>query len=376
MAQLPTVGDVASAAGVSRQTVSNVLNTPSIVRPATRSRVEAAIERLGYRPHASARRLRTRKSSTIGIRLEPVRNGISGAVLDVFLHALTEGADARGLRVLLYTATDAEHEIEQMRRLRDGADVDALVLTSTERDDPRVEWLTRHQMPFASFGRPWGADDMDAATHAWVDVDGRAGTREATEHLIGLGARRVGHIGWPDGSGAGDDRRRGWLDALRDAALDPAELLARTEDGVASGMAAALALLGEASHADALVCASDTLALGASMAATSLGRPDLPITGFDDTSVAAAVGFSSVRQPIEESAAGVLDLLLGPEASDGTASAASAPASHEPANAPSASAGRHLLLAPRLVARGADRLARTPAPGPRTAVHRDRKDPS
>ena len=78
MPQLPTIEDVARVANVSRQTVSNVLNSPDIVKAETRSRVEDAISTLGYRVHASARRLRTRQSSTIGIRLDPVINGISG----------------------------------------------------------------------------------------------------------------------------------------------------------------------------------------------------------------------------------------------------------------------------------------------------------
>ena len=86
MAKLPTVDDVAELAGVSRQTVSNVLNSPEIVKEATRDRVLAAVTELGYRPHASARRLRTRQSSTIGVRLDPIINGISGTLLDRFLH--------------------------------------------------------------------------------------------------------------------------------------------------------------------------------------------------------------------------------------------------------------------------------------------------
>ena len=126
MAQLPTVEDVAALAGVSRQTVSNVLNTPEIVRPTTRDRVNDAIAQLGYHPHASARRLRTRQSSTIAIRLAPMVNGVSGSILDQFLHAVTEQADARGMRITLFTAADPEDEIRQYRRLRDVADVDAL----------------------------------------------------------------------------------------------------------------------------------------------------------------------------------------------------------------------------------------------------------
>ena len=100
MAKLPTVDDVAELAGVSRQTVSNVLNSPEIVKEATRDRVLAAVTELGYRPHASARRLRTRQSSTIGVRLDPIINGISGTLLDRFLHALTARADDRGMRIM------------------------------------------------------------------------------------------------------------------------------------------------------------------------------------------------------------------------------------------------------------------------------------
>lgn len=311
MGAQPTVSDVADVAGVSRQTVSNVLNTPEIVRPETRERVEAAIESLGYRPHASARRLRTQKSSTIGIRLDPLtRDGISGSVLDRFLHALTEQADRKRLRVLLFTADGPEGEIEQFRRLSDAADVDAFVLTSTFYGDPRTEWLIEHGRSFVTFGRPWGIDDMTDPHHLWVDVDGRAGLREATEHLLGVGAHRIGFLGWPEGSGTGDDRRAGWLEAMRAAgAVDERTLAAlqeTAEDGVTDG-AEAMRRLAERVDVDAVVCASDSLALGA-LTAT---RGRVPVIGYDDTPVAASLGFSSVRQPLDEVAAGVLELLTG-----------------------------------------------------------------
>src|SRR6476620_8728731 len=102
MPKSPTVEDVARLAGVSRQTVSNVLNTPTIVKEATRERVETAIAQLGYRPHAAARMLRTRRSSTIGIHLDPYAGGVSGVIHDRFIHALTERASERGMRMLVY----------------------------------------------------------------------------------------------------------------------------------------------------------------------------------------------------------------------------------------------------------------------------------
>lgn len=310
----PTVHDVADAAGVSRQTVSNVLNAPDIVKQATRERVQRVIQELGYRPHASARRLRTRKSSTIGIRLDPVTNGISGAVLDRFLHALTEQADARGLRILLFTARDPDDEIRQFERLLDGADVDGFVLTSTTYDDPRIEWLIANDAPFVTFGRPWGVSDMDDGAHRWVDVDGRHGVAEATRALIELDARRIAYLGWPSPSGAGDERARGWREAMESDAVGPSlpgdeldRLDVRSHDGVSLGSDAIRGLLATGAAVDGVVCASDSLALGALMVLGS----SVPIVGYDNTPVAAAVGLPSVEQPLEQVAAATLELLLG-----------------------------------------------------------------
>ncbi|KQQ00075.1 MULTISPECIES: LacI family DNA-binding transcriptional regulator [unclassified Rathayibacter] len=313
---LPTVADVARAAGVSRQTVSNVLNSPAIVRDATRERVEAAIADLNYRPHASARRLRTRKSGTIGVRMDRVLDGVSGSLLDRFLHAVTEQADERGMRILLYTARTPEEEIAQIGRLRDGADVDAFVLTSTFYGDPRTAWLIAEGVPFVTFGRPWGVDDENDPQHLWVDVDGASGVAQATEHLVAEGCTRIAFLGWPDGSATGDDRRNGWERVLRERLPGVPLTLATAEDDVQRARSAAIALLRGDSGIDGLVCASDSLALGASMAAVAVGRAQLPIVGFDNTPVAAAVGLSSVDQDLGAVAAGALELLLGEHGDD------------------------------------------------------------
>lgn len=310
MPTMPTVLDVGRVAGVSRQTVSNVLNSPDIVKPETRARVEAAIAELGYRPHASARRLRTRKSATIGIRLDPMTNGISGSVHDRFLHALTEQADGRGLRVLLFTATDPQDEIRQFKRMHDGADIDAFVLTSTFYDDPRTEWLIENRVPFVTFGRPWGIDDMNDPRHLWVDVDGFSGAHQATEHLLSEGIRRIAFLGWPSHSGTGDDRRRGWRDAMESSGLGEAqigELELTAEDGVGQGGDAMRALADSGVEFDGVVCASDSLALGAILVVGA----DVPVIGYDNTPVAEAIGLSSVEQPLDEVAAGALELIMG-----------------------------------------------------------------
>lgn len=308
MSHPATVADVAAAAGVSRQTVSNALNRPDVVRPTTLTRVQDAIRDLGYRPHASARRLRTRQSSTLGVRLERV-HGISGAVLDRFLHALVDAADERGMRILLFTATDPEDEVRQFERLVEGSDVDGFVLTSTFHDDPRTAWLGSHDVPFVTFGRPWGIPDMDAAPHPWVDVDGRAGVHEASAHLLAAGHEHVGFLGWPSPSGQGDERRHGWYDAVvRATGSAPAPGLdLRCEDDVAAATRTVARALADGHRPDAVVCASDTLALGARFA---LGT-DVPVVGYDDTPVAAAVGLSSVEQPLESVASAAVELLMG-----------------------------------------------------------------
>ncbi|TDW30331.1 LacI family DNA-binding transcriptional regulator [Cryobacterium psychrophilum] len=348
MDRLPTIEDVARAAQVSRQTVSNVLNTPAIVKPATRKRVEVAIRKLAYRPHASARRLRMRKSSTIAIRLDPMTNGISGALLDRFLHALTEQADDRGIRILLFTAADPAAEIEQIRKLRASGDVDAFVLTATFHGDPRTKWLVESDVPFVTFGRPWGADDMNHSTHLWVDVDGFAGMREATIHLIDRGSSRIGYVGWPSPSGTGDDRHRGWQTAVGERlALGDDDLTAlnvSVEDRLEDARNAVVTLLEGDDRIDGLVCASDTLALGAMIAAASVGRSDLPIIGFDNSPVGQAIGLSSVDQTLDAVAGGALELLLGESGSDLV---------HRDAASGDA---RHRLITPHLVIRQPLRL--------------------
>jgi DNA-binding LacI/PurR family transcriptional regulator len=339
MGALPTILDVALAAGVSRQTVSNVLNSPEIVRPATRDRVQHAIHELGYRPHASARRLRTQKSSTIGIRLDPMTDGISGSLLDRFLHELTAQADHLGFRILLFTAVDPQDEIRQFRRLRDGADVDGFVLTSTFHGDPRIHWLIENGESFVTFGRPWGADDMNDPQHLWVDVDGYGGLRDATRHLLAQGLTRIGYIGWPSPSGTGDDRRRGWYETMiTEGGWSPADLerfTVATIDSVSNGADALTAIRDATGGVDAVVCASDALALGARMA----GGSGVAVIGFDDTPVAAAMGIASVAQQMDQVAAGVLELLTG-------AHGGKVQRDGDPVPDP-----RHRLVSPRLVVR-------------------------
>ncbi|MEV6867532.1 LacI family DNA-binding transcriptional regulator [Streptosporangium subroseum] len=316
MAQKVTITDVARHAKVSRQTVSNVLNTPGLVREDTRRRVLEAVETLGYRASQAARQMRTGRSRLIATRIEPTRDDIDGTVYDRFLHGLTESAAEAGYRVLLYTADDDQSEIATIDDLLAAYEPDAFVLTRTHHGDMRTSWLTGRRLPFVTFGRPWGMPG--GPSHPWVDVDGAAGTAAATRHLLDAGHRRIGFIGWPPGSGVGDDRRAGWARTLTAAGVDPAGLDRASDGGVAAGEALARDLLDADRPATALLCVSDSLALGALHAARSPGAggranggAGMPIAviGFDDTSAARAMGLTSLSQPLAEAAACCVALL-------------------------------------------------------------------
>lgn len=292
----PTLASVAKTAAVSRQTVSNVVNAPHLVREDTRRRVEAVIAQTGYRPLKAAQTLRTQRSNLIAVII-PEPGQWHGELHNAFLHALTRRAQKSGYRILLFTAVDDDEEISAYDELLSDYTLDAFVLTGTHSGDHRTAWLRHRNVPFVTFGRPWGS----SAGHPWVDVDGAHGERVATEHLLAAGHRRIAFLGWPDGSDVGDDRRAGWEQACRAAGV--ALLRRQMEDELSQGRTACAALLDEPDPPTAFVCVSDTIALGAWAEITARGivpGADAAVVGFDDSAAAAAVGLTSVAQPLDE----------------------------------------------------------------------------
>ncbi len=310
----PTLADVAERAGVSRQTVSNAVNNPDLLRSGTLERVREAIDAMGYSPNRAARNLRTRTSQLIGLRVSPAQEGTANAMMDRFVHTLVDTSAEAGYHVLLFPG-DHGDPVGGYDNLLRSTTVDAFVVTDTYLGNPQAVWLSEHRAPFVAFGRPW---DQPGATHPWVDVDGAAGTRLATEHLLAKGHTRIAWIGWRKDSPIGEDRRSGWLGAMRDTGQPTSGLASRVEDTVQSGAEAAAVLLDESSPT-AFVCASDTLAMGVLhtlwIRQLAPGR-DIAVIGFDDSQVAQVfpVGLTSVRQPLEEVAieiVGSLETLLG-----------------------------------------------------------------
>ncbi|HEX6249742.1 MAG TPA: LacI family DNA-binding transcriptional regulator [Nocardioidaceae bacterium] len=341
----PTLATVAREAGVSRQTVSNALNSPHLLRPDTLERVRRAIDSLGYSPNRAARNLRTRSSHLIGLRVDRVVEGTANATMDRFLHSLVESSKDAGYHILLFSSgvaagdgsdggLDEAQAVAGYDDLLRSTAVDAFVITDTYRGNPQAGWLEERGAPFVAFGRPW---DEPAARHAWVDVDGRTGVMLAVEHLVERGHERIAWVGWQKASFIGEDRRTGWADAMHGRGLSTSRLSARGEDTVDYGRRAAHALL-EKEQPTAFACVSDTVAMGVLHALAEAGlRPgrDVAVVGFDDSIAAQVVppGLTSVRQPLEQVAVEIVKLL-------------DARLSHRPIDEP----GR--LLVPTLSVRG------------------------
>lgn len=318
-----TLADVADLAGVSRQTVSNAINNPALLRPDTLTRVRDAIDRLGYRPNRAARNLRTGASRLIGLRFPRTPEHTADTTMDRFVHALVEASQEAGYHVLLVAdgparaaGDDEAPRPDPIRGYDDllrSTSVDAFVITDTYLGNPQARWLAERGAPFVAFGRPW---DDPGATHAWVDVDGAAGVRLATEHLLEHGHRRIAWLGWAEDSRIGADRRAGWEQALAAREL-PGDLGRVTDGSVHAGRVAAAELLDGAAPT-AFVCASDSLAVGVMQALADRGMragSEVAVIGFDDSPVAQLTGLSSVRQPLEDVAVAVVgalrDLLAG-----------------------------------------------------------------
>lgn len=307
-----TVEDVAAHAGVSRQTVSNAVNTPERLKPKTLKKVLAAVEELGYRPNQAARALRTQSTRSIGCRTLPVDRRGTGGILDRFLYALCDAARHAGYGVLCHAADSDDEEIVIFDELNRRNGVDGFVIAGTRFGDVRGDWLTTHDVPFVAFGRPWGRDPRSCS---WVDIDGASGVRSAVEHLHAQRHHRIGFLGWEPGNGVGEDRCNGWAAAAKDLGLPTRGLAVLGPDDVDSGAAAAARLLDTSRPPTALVCASDALAVGAMRTLEDRGMrpgPDVSVVGFDDSVGAQLVrpGLSTLHQPLEEAAEHLMTLLL------------------------------------------------------------------
>lgn len=304
--------DVARAARVSRQTVSNALNNPGKVAPETLVRVRSEIERLNFRPNLAARSLRQRKANALGIEMNATGHRRLGSILDSFLVEMTITAREHDAHIITFAATNYLDPIAEYERLLATQMVKGFVLTNTRRADPRPGWLRDHDVPFVSFGRVWD----DPTFTAWADVDGKAGIARGVRHLVEHGYRSIGYFGWPPGSPVGDDRRSGWVTATAELGIHDPTLQAVSPQDVTRAAEAAQTLIDRVGPGGAIVCVSDTLALAVYKVMHDRGiraGVDIGLMGFDDNEFAQTFGLTSLRQPLAEIAQTLLSCLTSAE---------------------------------------------------------------
>lgn len=303
-----TITDVAQAAKVSRQTVSNALNRPQIVHPQTLERVHAEIERLGYRPSQAARNMRSQRAGAVGIEVNALSRDGNDIAHD-FLTELTVAAPRYDVHLVPFSHPSVFPSVAGYQDMVRRHLVDAFVISDTHVGDPRPEWLTGRGIPFAAFGRIYDHPELPA----WADVDGHAGTAAGVRHVKERGYGAVGYLGWPrpdDTSVLAGERRDGWQATASElGALGPEAVC---EQDLRDATDAATGLLDQLEPGDAVVCASDLLALGVLYATCRRGwapGADLGIVGFDGSPIARRHGLTSVAQPLDALATGLLAIV-------------------------------------------------------------------
>ncbi len=306
--RVATIETVAERAGVSRQTVSNVINSPDRVRPETRERVQAAIDELRYRPSRLGSALQSRSTRSFAYRCH-IDEAEENLLLDRFLHELCRAAALRQHHIVLVSPANETDEIVTYDDMYRTGGVDGFILSGTYPGDPRLDFLIAERIPFVSFGRNWDHPELGG----WVDIDGAAGVADAVQHFWATGHRRIAWIGGSSTGGADNDRRNGYHRTLTELGGEPLAIeCSETIEGAAE---AAVAALGVAHPPTAFVCATDIAAVGCSRAAAEMHRTvgaELGIIGFDDTRLALAPTpqLSSIRQPTAMVAQLLIDGLI------------------------------------------------------------------
>ncbi|MFW3170151.1 LacI family DNA-binding transcriptional regulator [Geodermatophilus sp. CPCC 206100] len=337
-----TLREVAAELGISAKTVSNAFSRPDQLSPALRDRVLDTAERLGYAgPDPLAAGLRRGRAGALGFAYD---NGLSYAFADPVAVAVLTGATAvaepAGLGLLLVPGSV---DVARAAAAVGGALVDGLVACSLADDDPVLAAAAARRLPLAVIDqpRPSRLAALGPGPIPWVGVDDRAAAAEAARHVLELGHRRLGVVGFgltraaerrlvdvPAQEAATyavtRDRLAGYRAAAESAGIDWAgvPVAEGTDSTVAEGEAGAAAVLARTPRPTALICLSDRLAEGALRTAARLGLrvpEDLTVIGFDDAEPAGRLGLTSVAQPHRrkgEVAAGALLALLRGERPD------------------------------------------------------------
>lgn len=296
----PTLEAVALRAGVSRATVSRVVNGSTTVAAAIREAVNRAVEELGYVPNQAARSLVTRQTDSIALILPETANRVFSD--DLFFPAIIRGVgselEAADKQLVLMMAGSAAG-YQRVERYAMAGHVDGVMFASIHGADPLPGLLARRGIPVICSGRPITASPLVP----YVDVDHAGGVAAAIQHLIRTGRRRIATIAGPQDMVAGVARLTGYTDAMHDAGLPT--LIAAGDFTRDSGITAMRTLLDQDPALDAVFAASDLMAHGALQTLRTAGRrvpEDVAVIGFDDFDISrySDPPLTTVRQPIGE----------------------------------------------------------------------------
>ncbi|MER7950536.1 LacI family DNA-binding transcriptional regulator [Streptomyces sp. NPDC096079] len=317
----PTLEDVAREAGVSRATVSRVVNGVRNVAPDIQRSVRDAIARIGYTPNQAARSLVTRRTGTVALVLSATGRSFTARVFsDPFFGRVVDGVlpvlRRRGIQPVLLVAESEQARTRLVEYLGQGGADGALVVPLDEHD-PLPAMLTAAGLPTVLFGRPREGDGC-----GFVDLDNTAGARLAAEHLWATGRRRPATIAAPATAPTADARLDGFRDALAARGITSVPVV-RGRFTVDSGRRAMAKLLKDHPGTDAVFAANDLMAQGACQYLREQGVAvpgAVAVVGFDDSVAArkARPQLTTVRQPVERMAAAMAGLLV--EQLDGTRS--------------------------------------------------------
>ena len=293
---MPTIADVARAAGVSTSTVSYVLSGRRPISPATRDRVNASIAKLGYRPHAAARGLRG-QTYTIGVMLPDLRNLFFADILD----GITAQLGGSDYQVLLAPGCNGEKEESRVIEAMIDRSMDGLVLIAPVSSKTRLNGVAR-SVPTVVVGRHGPSTTYDSVTD-----DDLAGAALVVDHLADLGHRRIAHIEHHETDPVrlaempNAQRANGYREAMRARGLADGIDIASTTYTHDGGYLGAKELLARPVRPTAIFAGADVVALGAmeAIAEAGLSVPgDISVAGYDNSALAAfgPVSLTSVDQ--------------------------------------------------------------------------------
>ena len=308
----PTINDVARLSGVSKKTVSRVINNSPLLNDATREKVEAVIAELGYVPNPQARALALRRNFLIGLihdnpnaqTVLTVQEGMLDAMKGTEFALVVRPVDRKSPRLL----ADIRHFIEQQRLW-------GVYLLPPISEDESFASLCRE---LGCHYVRMGSARLDEDAHL-VESNDRDSVRAGVEHLIALGHRHFGHVSGPEGFRSATERELGLRDALAAHGLDlPEAAVVRGNYTFESGYAAAQAVLRAVPRPTAIFAANDEMAAAVLHAAREAGLDvpgQLSILGFDDTPIAAHIWppLTTVRWPIRAMAKAAALKLIRPE---------------------------------------------------------------